>query len=970
MKVKIHKLIILVLITLTGFNTLAQERIKVMSFNILEGGVNGLDTVFDVITDFDPDIVLVQEINTLNIDFADAATVAGYNYVINDLGYNSVFGGPALISKYPVLQEEIYYRIAYAKLDLGSGVFLMANSVHLPPNNLHEWRVYTAKQMAHEYLRNEIEEFPVIFGGDLNVSTGSFILEEFTNLGFTQDVYDSVDHIYSHGLEAVPGTGQTIGPNIYGSAWPSDHNAVYVEYYKPVVPIIQESSSATIQNQFLQSHNFSTSEIQALVQMSDFSSVEIVSLPTRGNLLFNAIPVTAGDFIPVSEFGNLSYNNQNVGRDEIEWRAYDNINNPARTSSYFYIENEGHIKDLDHRKIYQNIEILSNGVDLFYGDGDYFVSTSEPDLLGSEFIKFPTYFVGLNLPLNIPSLDDYFSMYLNNGGKLYIAYDDRFIGIPSWITNNFILTNISFSSNLHNFKVYKKTVDSGPFTFGGNDGLAWEYRLVVDPFIMIAVPGQTQTNIPDDNFEQALIDLGHDTGPLDDYVSTTNIELIPYLDVSGYNISNLTGIEDFTSLSQLLCGNNQLTSLDVTQNTALTELDCATNQLTNLNVTNNIALGYLNCYNNQLINLDVSQNMGLDVLICGANQLTSIDVSSNTALTQLRCQSNQITSLDISNNTILTHLWCYDNQLTSLDVSINTSLIELNIFSNLFTSLNIKNGKNNAIAIFDATSNPNLFCIEVDNVAYSTSNWIDIDSQTSFSDTDCYSRVLSKVFLQGPYNTNTGLMTDELRSSGLIPLTSPYADGITVDQAVLDVTGVDAIIDWIWIELRDSTDGTTVVASTSALLQSDGDIVDTDGVSQLVIDIPVGNYYLMISHRNHLGVLTAVTVTLTDLIMNIDLTGNSTLVEGGTNGIKDMGNGSFAIFAGDFNGDGQVQNTDKNAVEPLRGISGYENADIDLNGEVQNTDINSMLNPNLGKGEQFARRNLMLYAKRSTAKKN
>lgn len=75
-----------------------------------------------------------------------------------------------------------------------------------------------------------------------------------------------------------------------------------------------------------------------------------------------------------------------------------------------------------------------------------------------------------------------------------------------------------------------------------------------------------------------------------------------------------------------------------------------------------------------------------------------------------------------------------------------------------------------------------------------------------------------------------------------------------------------------------------------------------------------------------------------------------------------MGNGSFALFAGDFNGDGQVQNTDKSAVEPLRGISGYSNADIDMNGEVQNTDLNSVLTPNIGKGKQYTGKRL--FAKR------
>jgi hypothetical protein len=226
-----------------------------------------------------------------------------------------------------------------------------------------------------------------------------------------------------------------------------------------------------------------------------------------------------------------------------------------------------------------------------------------------------------------------------------------------------------------------------------------------------------------------------------------------------------------------------------------------------------------------------------------------------------------------------------------------------------------------------------------------------------------------KIFLQGSYDT-AGAMFDDLRITINIPTTSPYEDILTCDASVFNATGNDAIVDWVWIEIRHSGDGTTVIASTSALIQVDGDVVDTDGVSLLTIDVPFGNYYLMISHRNHLGILTASTVSLAGGIMSLDLTANSALIEGGTNGVADMGDGNYALFAGDFNGDGQVQNSDKNAVEPLRGISGYENADIDMNSEVQNTDINNALNPNLGRGEQFASRNLKLYAKRSKTKKN
>ena len=79
------------------------------------------------------------------------------------------------------------------------------------------------------------------------------------------------------------------------------------------------------------------------------------------------------------------------------------------------------------------------------------------------------------------------------------------------------------------------------------------------------------TFVPDDKFEQALIDLGYDT-TLDDSVLTANISGVTHLDVQNKEIADLTGIEDFIVLINLDCGQNQLTTLDVSQNTLLESL--------------------------------------------------------------------------------------------------------------------------------------------------------------------------------------------------------------------------------------------------------------------------------------------------------------------------------------------------------------------------------------------------------------
>ena len=187
-------------------------------------------------------------------------------------------------------------------------------------------------------------------------------------------------------------------------------------------------------------------------------------------------------------------------------------------------------------------------------------------------------------------------------------------------------------------------------------------------------PGPKIT-IPDANFLNALINQGVDKNG-DGVISPAEAKAITDLRVSGAAISDLTGIEAFVNLEILWCSENQLTSLDVSNNTALENLSCGSNQLTSLDVSKNILI-YLDCHSNQLSNLDI--NNGLQELMCDSNQLTSLDVSKNTILTQLDCDYNQLASLDVSTNTRLTFLSCRGNLLSNLDISNNSSIIFLNI---------------------------------------------------------------------------------------------------------------------------------------------------------------------------------------------------------------------------------------------------------------------------------------------------
>lgn len=84
------------------------------------------------------------------------------------------------------------------------------------------------------------------------------------------------------------------------------------------------------------------------------------------------------------------------------------------------------------------------------------------------------------------------------------------------------------------------------------------------------------------------------------------------------------------------------------------------------------ALRDLQCGNNQLTSLDVSNCVNLEVLDCSKNRLTSLDVSKNLNLGYLYCRGNQISRLDLTNNTVLEFLGC-DTTVTVIGSKVTIS---------------------------------------------------------------------------------------------------------------------------------------------------------------------------------------------------------------------------------------------------------------------------------------------------------
>ena len=155
------------------------------------------------------------------------------------------------------------------------------------------------------------------------------------------------------------------------------------------------------------------------------------------------------------------------------------------------------------------------------------------------------------------------------------------------------------------------------------------------------------------------------------------MDSVESLTIGSPEVIDLSGIEYFTGLTDLICSGTGLTTLNVSGCANLRNLQCYSNQLKDLDVSGCPSLHFLDCSGNQLTELDVSDCTNLTWLDCFDNRLMSLDVSGCMNLASLNCYDNQLISLNVSGCMNLASLNCYNNQLTSLDVSACTSLTEL-----------------------------------------------------------------------------------------------------------------------------------------------------------------------------------------------------------------------------------------------------------------------------------------------------
>jgi Leucine-rich repeat (LRR) protein len=259
-----------------------------------------------------------------------------------------------------------------------------------------------------------------------------------------------------------------------------------------------------------------------------------------------------------------------------------------------------------------------------------------------------------------------------------------------------------------------------------------------------------KTYLPDDQFEQALIELGLDTGPLDDYVYTAAVKNVQLLELQKKNIFDLTGIKAFKSLQSLNCSENNLNKLDLSENLELLRLVCFNNNLSELDISKNSLLIELNIGNNEIDALDVSMNLNLLELVADKNNLRDLDVDDNLNLRILNINSNYISRVDlVDKNTLLTEFLCASNEFRKIDISKNTALIKFDCSNNFVEQLNLKsnidlkilNTSLNLLTELDVEKNTQLSKV---NVNSNYLKFLAFDNHSSLDSLSCDSNLIQK----------------------------------------------------------------------------------------------------------------------------------------------------------------------------------------------------------------------------------
>ena len=242
-----------------------------------------------------------------------------------------------------------------------------------------------------------------------------------------------------------------------------------------------------------------------------------------------------------------------------------------------------------------------------------------------------------------------------------------------------------------------------------------------------------KTSIPDQNFEQGLIDSGFDDA-LDGYVDDATIQTVSNLDLSNRQISDFSGLEEFINLTDLNLSGNTVSSVLLYNFKELISLDLSNTGLTELDLSQNDGLTTLDLSNNSFTQLDLSQNNNLVTLnLTGNPNLSCVKVSDqiyqqipsgwtydSTTGFELECDCPTLSLVSGNQNQTICDGEAMENitfEFGGKDVNINVSTMPSGIQSSVTSSTVIISGTpiftNDSYTFSVFTSDGNANCNQV-----------------------------------------------------------------------------------------------------------------------------------------------------------------------------------------------------------------------------------------------------------------
>lgn len=216
-----------------------------------------------------------------------------------------------------------------------------------------------------------------------------------------------------------------------------------------------------------------------------------------------------------------------------------------------------------------------------------------------------------------------------------------------------------------------------------------------------------------------------------------------------------------------------------------------------------------------------------------------------------------------------------------------------------------------------------------------------------------------KAFLEGAYAPSIGEMTTSLNQRGILPGQTPesplavptpagqpyhatpwnYAGTEGENWTDSDYTGDET--DWVLVSFRTGIEKNTEVAMTAALLKKDGTF---DFPNRDVLEIQAAeSVYIVVEHRNHIGIMTPNPVEIINGVLAYDFTLNNTYRDATGFGQKQLPTGEWVMFAGDASQldmpSFDINGADKTIWENNNGnFDYYISPDFDLNGDINGQD--------------------------------